>query len=106
MNKIRFLAVASLLIAAGCESSTTPPADLRGPNGWIQQATSATKFDTYERKNFAADAPGGPVSPFCPRNASRVLAPRSPNRRDPFWTSGERTAFALIWLEPTLFRGS
>lgn len=37
-------------------STTTPPADLRGPNGWIQQATSATKFDTYERKNFAADA--------------------------------------------------
>lgn len=37
-------------------STVTPPADLQGPNGWRQQATSATKFDTYERKNFNADA--------------------------------------------------
>jgi hypothetical protein len=37
-------------------STTMPPADLRGPNGWIQQPTSATKWDTYTRKNFAADA--------------------------------------------------
>jgi hypothetical protein len=37
-------------------STTAPPADLRAPNGWVQQATSATKFDIYERKNFAADA--------------------------------------------------
>jgi len=37
-------------------STTLPPAGLQGPNGWIQQATSATKFDIYTRKNFAADA--------------------------------------------------
>jgi len=37
-------------------STTMPPADMRAPNGWVQQATSATLFDTFERKNFAADA--------------------------------------------------
>jgi hypothetical protein len=36
-------------------STTFPPADLRAPNGWIQQYTIATKFDLFDRKNFAAD---------------------------------------------------
>ncbi len=37
-------------------STTLPPPDLRGANGWIQQPTSAIPFDTYTRKNFSADA--------------------------------------------------
>jgi Carboxypeptidase regulatory-like domain/TonB-dependent Receptor Plug Domain len=37
-------------------STTVPPADLQGSNGWIQQPTSANLFDFYTRKNFSADA--------------------------------------------------
>lgn len=38
------------------QSTTLPPADLRAPNGYIQNPTSKTVFDIYKRINLNADA--------------------------------------------------
>lgn len=38
------------------DSATLPPPDLQGPNGWVNQAISATKYDMNTRTNLNADA--------------------------------------------------
>ncbi|MGH8403745.1 MAG: hypothetical protein ACRESO_10145, partial [Gammaproteobacteria bacterium] len=37
-------------------STTLPPANLQGPNGWVQQAVAATSYDQNRRINENADA--------------------------------------------------